>query len=825
MARINSDVDLEGYAQSQIDAGIPFDQSVDGLSPEDVRYFRKVYEDLSTPKGHLQAIGKGMGKIYDWTKTEAPYLPANLLQGAFTMLDNATENLPQKVGEAAKTGFDLFSGRALMPNSEDGQPLSTGEFMTEMGHRATLGLTDEQSLIRQLIDEQVATPSEEMTRLMLDLQEARDAEESPDVIRRIERNLEIATEDFKPLSAVIGRAVNDIIGYWFDRDSRLRMIAEQPMQVWSDVATTIGAAVSAVSGGITMTALAKTDKGKKTIEMLAKLKNITEKGYVDPMMIPQHLVKKGQQFDEWRRVGPDVGMTNQRNELRPRTQFGKDESGNALITNLSPVEAADEFGAGAREGTPAYMLNPAETMEAWEFNSLKKPGAPTQRAQNRMQETAVAIQQTKQKMINDLIKGDNPYEPLEAGKRILQMYNDRHMDDFFDVEGMFKSANANFGAKVRPDFNLGQKFQKIIDKRLDDDVIDDDVRAATTILKNLLTEIKEQGRDVNTTTLRSIQRLRTNFRKRLSTFGAQEFRKIGANTAPMGVYDEITELFYEAIEDTVQKSGGEMPASLASDVRAGMKQWRDIIQLEQSPAGKFLESNKDTPANIVKGLVRPTGLDSDQIVNLYKLIDDKGDMRAAILNEIFNQSSKGALGLKNQIAKINQTDSNRLIALFGGGDEGKEIAKKLSEFADFWASSAPTGRLRSGSPTALALRHDEMMGTGAIDDIAQLVYLARGWKDPVGWLVALSMAINFIGGKLKYTEYQRIRMLYGHDLPEWADKAGQAMLKGTQRKVVKPAELINRGATGAKEQQEIQGLDKDFLQNYVQRGGGTTRRE
>ena len=118
------------------------------------------------------------------------------------------------------------------------------------------------------------------------------------------------------------------------------------------------------------------------------------------------------------------------------------------------------------------------------------------------------------------------------------------------------------------------------------------------------------------------------------------------------------------------------------------------------------------------------------------------------------------------------------------------------------------------------------MTTTALDKALDLYATSKMFE--MGWLGKIAIAKmvhDWLGSAFRYSEYNRIRTLFGH-LPPEGDKLLQAVLAGTSLPIAKPVQLGGRVAGAAQEEAEIQfGGDENFIEGYIDRGGRPTRRE
>ena len=763
---------LDKLAKHAMENGWTLEDGLTRIDAEDQPYYRKTWESLNRPTGWGDALKKGGQKTLDYLGNKATQAPMDIARGLTTDLDETVAGVGKAVKGVAGAVADIFAGAK-----------------------------DPAGILPQLVEELKRPPSEEMMGIRQELEAAQQGGGNEEAIAQIQRRLEVAEDENRPISMTVGRAVKKEILYFLFPEEIKNKIANQPHEVLSDIATTISAAAS---GGVS----ALGTKAPTTQKVLGGIKKAAD--IVDPYNAPQNVAKGLQGGAKRIAAGPDVGMTNQ-----PRTfQHGRDTAtGQPMTGEMRPVQAADEFGAGA-ENTPGYVLNPQESMEAFEFNALKKEGPVGQRAQARAAGTADAIQKSQQKMIDDLRKGDNPYEIEATGQRAAELYNERQAQDRLNLNELFASANASFDEQVPSDFNLADKLSGLVKKHKGTGAVDVDVEAATNILGKEIKKLLDKGVNLNDLSLQDLDVIRQNLRKELKTFGVQQARPIGSGNKGQVIYNDFTDLFYDAIEDTVVASNGRLPINLADEVKAAKLERARIAQLEDTPGGKHLISNLNKPANIINGLVNPNGLATAEIKNFYEVLGgNQGDLQAGIMNAVFTKSTNGALGLKRQLERINSNDPNRLIELFGGGAKGERVSKKLHEFSEFWAATNPSGRLRANSPTALAMQN--MYAEAAIDkliDISWMVQASQG-----SWWSKLAIAkigIDWLGSKMRYTEYNRIRRIFGHDMPKWADETLKLMVESTKRKYIKPLEVGSR-VMSDEEVQDIEMMGPiDKMQGY-----------
>ena len=574
-----------------------------------------------------------------------------------------------------------------------------------------------------------------------------------------------------PVTTEIARILGEELGYWNDKQALYQKIAENPAQVLSDMASALGAAFS---GGASMAGT----RAPRLAKILQGMQRATE--IADPVNWPGEAVTGVARGGARAVRGTDAG--------------GFDEVSKESMTGIKPSEAAERYGAG-REMTPDSALNPRPGIETREHIRGGWEGEIGAATRQRLNVTRDAIEESKKEMTDALARGVDPYNSEIAGKSVLDSYQIRQYEDKLDFNQKFQQIRAHFTEDIPTgDFNWRKNLDEVLAELDNPEINQAELEKVQSVLNSIL-----EGREIKT--LNGLDALRTEFRQRMVT----QFRDpqsdvhvIGSGSMTEKVYNSITEDLYDSIEATVRGSDGRLPETLLDDVKQAKAEYRELKVLEDSPGGKFLIKHQDNPAALISGLLQSgrTALSTDEIQNVYKLIGEEGasNIQAALMNKIFQEAGTGAEGLRKKIATLNQNNPDRLAALFGGGERGREIAEDISGLADFSAMLEPAIRREKGTITA---RSNAMAIAGQAGGFSAIMDIARAfiWNDN-------PTAIAIIGGSLFGTwltkigrtqwmdsDWGRKRLTEGFASPEEVDAFLNAFDAATGRNVAKTAEV------------------------------------
>ena len=743
-----------------------------------------------------------MGRFaYFWEYNQRPpTYGAALKQGFGGEVPGA--NFVNSVDEMITGMADLFLVEGPKMVGSGVRDLALAGTPNEAGFQARARLEFPKRFMNQLTKElmQDDTPEMKVLRGQLD-HERRLLKPNHAKIARLSYELDKRVQEYSPIMAFL----QEEILYFQDPELVKQKIATAPAEVLSDI---VGLLTLPLAGGA-----AVAGKGSRIASKLRKM--MTYLDYADPAALPQSVAKGiGRALGPESRImkGPDADMTNQR-----AVQFGEDELG---------VDRMEQ---------PDYYQNQEQIFQTREMMRADTEGKVGQQASQRTVGMEKAFKDYETRLVEGVNTGDSPIEAENAGKLAMDLYKERQVSDRSEVNQLFSQWNANYDTAISPEFGLESKLQAIIDDlEGSGEAVSQWRRDAAIVLRQELDAMRQQQAKslqaqsgdpnkvvsndelsgINEMSLQSLDQIRTTFRERYNNeFIGQATQKTGGYAMEKRVYDQLTDLLYDASDDTVQRSGGAMPADLSDNLLAAKTRRAEIAQLENSYGGEFVVKHRENPQGLIKGLIEDKKLTTDELKNAYEVMGEESAtvLRASVMNTIFEQMRDSPKGLETYLNKITQgRDPAWLAELFGGGKEGQEIADKINDLAEFSALMEPKSRIFSNSPTgkvnmALARGQAGEIIDTAIDVGIEMATQAkkRDFKDitvtGIAWMVGSWLkngsksAWNYM---TKNSEWARKRMLHGHELGPEAVKIFDMMASGGSRAGLKGTEITSRLADG-----------------------------
>ena len=706
------------------------------------------------------------------------------------------ENFVNSVSEMVTGMADLFlvEGPKMLYGGVRDLALAQGE--NEAGYQAQARLEFPKRFMNQLTKELMQGDTPEMEQIRAQLEhERRRLEPDHAKMARLGYELDKRVSEHSPIMAFL----QEEILYFQDPALVKQKIATAPAEVLSDI---VGVLTLPLAGGA-----AVAGKGSRIASKLRKM--MTYLDYADPAALPQSVAKGiGRALGPDSRImkGPDADMTNQR-----AVQFGEDELG---------VDRMEQ---------PDYYQNQEQIFQTREMMRADTEGKVGQQASQRTVGMEKAFKDYQTRLVEGVNTGNSPIEAENAGKLAMDLYKERQVSDRSEVNQLFSQWNANYDTAISPEFGLESKLQAIIDDlEGSGEAVSQWRRDAASVLRQELDAMRQQQAKsiqaqsgdpnkvvsndelsgINEMSLQSLDQIRTTFRERYNNeFIGQATQKTGGYAMEKRVYDQLTDLLYDASDDAVQRSGGAMPADLSDNLLAAKTRRAEIAQLENSYGGEFVIEHREDPQGLIKGLVEDKKLTTDELKNAYEIMGEESAtvLRASVMNTMFEQMRDSPKGLETYLEKIQKgRDPAWLAELFGGGKEGQEIADKINDLAEFSALMAPKSRIFSNSPTGkvnMALARGqagEIMDTAF--DIAMLIGYRGGVDKTSLGIMALGWLKSGTKGAWDYmtknSEWARKRMLHGHELGPEAVKIFDMMASGGSRAGLKGTEITSRLADG-----------------------------
>ena len=732
--------------------------------------FKERFPTANQAKTFGEAAQRGFGDRFEIAGYEVPVIPKGFVQNAGEMAQALGELLfvdaPQYIGDKV--------GAAPMMAAPGKLGVKAREEFAGVESRLT----------KQLIKELTSPESERIQAIRSDIaMVGRDLGERD----RLQTMLEEAIREENPLTTALWDTTQKEIFYFTNRQALIDKIAEAPAEVVSDI-------VSVVAPMLKAPALAA------QYPRLSRALNIGVRA-LDVTEYPGAATRGLNRGVRGAMSGPDVGMTDV-----------------TRADGFNPGAAAEEFGAG-KELTPDFVRNPHQQFQTREMMRAEQEGGVGQRAWERKEATEAAVISTRERMIQELNQGNEPLNPDAVGDALMDAYDNRQGQDSREIRAAFSEFRKQSASDPdNPDFPTfeeirapqgayskgghhyqSNKLRDVIDKIFADmqksQIPDVDREKAKAVLNELIADV-----DMENLTLADLDDLRIQFRKRMRLeFKDGKVSEIGSGSIESKIYGELSDYFYEEIDNAVDASGGSLPANLRQRVQDAKQMYKDILELEGSEAGKLLIKNSKNPDAIIKKLASNNPLRVDDLEDLGKLVGEEGmrDVRAGVLAEIFHQMNNGATGLQKKLDDMSHKDPDYLVQLFGGGVQGQEIVDDLNQFAQFSALLEPIPRLFKNSPTGkinMALAGGAAGSAfEALRSIFQIVYYG---SDDVAQAAVMSAAAGTLTWMSKNgmnfwhnSEIGRKRLLEGLKLPPQVESVMNDLMEVTARKYVKPTEV------------------------------------
>lgn len=778
---------LDNYIKMSVKTGQPYLEAMRGVHREDRQAAKRLWEMHQEPKGIGEALQKGLGGNYKIGQWEVPIIPKGFLDG---------------VGEVASAFGEaiLIDAPKFLANTTFTLDPSEGAIAQALGN---IDLYRKAWLYESSLDD-----SPEMMQARDLLAQAEQASKDPDEIESLKRRLIVATEQHKPFMALIDQLVEQEIAWVYDRQAFLNKVANNPVEIASDIASAV--------------ALLSTGGASVLPKQAALLKRIAKYSeYADPINLPRAATSAIDEGVQRGLRGRDANMTNKPDSFR----YGR-EGGQDLTDEMRPDEGAIKFGQGV-EDTPDYARNQQQRFQTLEMARAEREGGVGQRAQQRTQGTMNAIEESKRRMTESIQNQADPFDALASGKATLSGYQERQWVDKIDFKQRFAAINENFQRLIPQSHNWRKNLDEALDELQPTQVVPRDLQRAKKVLDDILNPPDAPAIDTENLSLADIDEIRTEFRRLMKlSFDNNEISQIGSGSPSGKIYAAISEDFYDAIDASVDASNGKLPASLKADVKEAKRLYKEVIDLEKTPAGEFLlkKAHQDNPDKLITNLMKGQ-LSTDEIPNLYKMVGDTAalDVQAAVLWQLFessgSQANRGAGQLSKDIRAMLRTDPNRLVALMGGGNRGRDLAREIVELAEFSKRMEPQSRIFRGSPTGKINLLVQQTAAGALVGSALEVGRVFYYSDMPA---AIAFAAGLAGTALLQMGYDAIlhseagrkRLLDGLEMPNNLRKTFDLLLQAQARKYTKPVEFAKSMTEGVQDEQQT------FEQRYMQRGRG-----
>ena len=783
-----TDENMLKYVQAVQQRRISYLHAASQVNPDQREQFKYFWEYNQRPETYGQALSEGLGG-------EAP--GANFVRNVSDMIKGMADMM-------------LVEAPRMMGSAISDMAIAMGD--TPASAEARIRLELPKRLMTQLTKEIIQGDTPEMQQLRNQLRmEQRRLDKNPAMIARLNYELDRRVQEQSPIMSFLG----DEILYFRSHDQLKDKIATAPAEVLSDIMGVLTLPVAGAGAAL---------RGTQASAKLRRVMDVLD--MLDPAALPQTVGRGARHMlrPEGRIMkGPDADMTNQR-----AVEFGERELG---------VERMEQ---------PDYYQNQQQIFQTREMMRAETEGKVGQRAAERTTGMETAFKEYEQRLIDDINTDDSPIEAENAGAVAIELYKDRQAVDRGEVNQLFSEWNQNYDTPISSEFNIGARLQGMIDRLLGSgEHVSRWQRAAAGVIIEELNSMRRRGRNttgataegiygmtaedimhlppeslkklkqdlsqqlkestINEMSLKSLDSIRTTFRERYNNeFIGQATNKTGGYAAEGRVYNQLTDLLYDAADDTVQRSGA-MPTDLSEGLRTAKGRRAEIAQLEDSYGGEFILKHQDNPQGLVKGLIEDKKLTTDELKNAYAVMGEESAtvLRASVINTMFEQMADSPKGLENYLKRVTKgRDPAWLAELFGGGDEGQQIADKINDLAEFSALMAPKSRIFSNSPTGkvnMALARSQ---AGEVMDTAVDIGMLIGYQGAInkttlgvmilGWLRKGTVGVwDYI---TKNSEWARKRLLHGHELGDTANAVFDMMVSGQARAGLKGAELTERVA-------------------------------
>lgn len=394
--------------------------------------------------------------------------------------------------------------------------------------------------------------------------------------------------------------------------------------------------------------------------------------------------------------------------------YGETPTGESLTSEKTVAQLADEIGAGVDQ-TPAAALT--DSQFAGHVEEVGRNIGENNKFEQRFKNTAEAIKAKQDAMLEEMSTKsidapDNIKNAENAGNQVLTDYQERMQGlksetgkkldenkavmrqpirtvDLSDAESLARKTLEGFTQQLFP--NTVAEIERLIaeDSGVRGNLNDKQLATIIDNMESLFDGIKKKA-DTGQITLQDVKQLRTAFHRNMDAFkNANQITEVGSGSAVDVFKRTLFKDLYDLIEKEVEANPANFPENFDAAVKLANQEYAELIQLDQTPAAKYLRRNQHKPVLIVDNLLsKNKTVTTEFIADMKRLIGEEGwsRLRPALLNRIFEKSLKNATeenpitekGLKNVLDTITEGNPNRLIELF---DE--ETAKTLTEMANF----------------------------------------------------------------------------------------------------------------------------------------------